>query len=106
MNAIFCYAENEYKYYDTYLGGEKFTGEEAIWFYDNPVWCMNYTGRVIGSNFNSRFLKEVLLQVTENFPYRGPKVYTKGDYHCKVDGYYRAKNKYKGLFNEIKFART
>ena len=33
-------------------------------------------------------LKEVLLQVTEKFPYRGPKIYTKGDYHyhCKVDG--------------------
>ena len=84
----FCYAENEYKYYDTYLGGEKFTGEEAVWYCDNPIWCMNYSGRVIGSNFNSGFLKEVLLQVTEKFPYRGPKIYTKGDYHyhCKVDG--------------------
>ena len=30
----FCYAENEYKYYDTYLGGEKFTGEEAVWYYE------------------------------------------------------------------------
>ncbi len=84
----FCYAENEYKYYDTYLGGEKFTGEEAIWYCDTPIWCMNYSGRVIGSNFNNGFLKEVLLQVTEKFPYRGPKIYTKGDYHyhCKVDG--------------------
>jgi len=27
---------------------------------------MNYAGRVIGSNFNSVFLKEILLQVTEN----------------------------------------
>lgn len=63
----FCYAENKYKYYDTYLGGEKFTGEEAVWYDDAPVWCMNYTGRVIGSNFDSRFLKEALLQVTEKF---------------------------------------
>ena len=71
----FCYAENEYKYYDTYLGGEKFTGEEAVWYYDNPIWCMNYTGRVIGDNFNNGFLKEVLLQVTEKFPYRGPQIF-------------------------------
>lgn len=46
---------------------------------------MNYTGRVIGDNFNNGFLKEVLLQVTEKFPYRGSQMYTKGDYHCKVD---------------------
>ena len=25
----FCYAENEYKYYDTYLGGEKFPHRES-----------------------------------------------------------------------------
>ena len=84
----FCYEENSFLYYDTYLGGESFSGEEAVWLYENPIWSMNYSGRVIGENFSGDFLKEVLFQVPEDMPYRGPAIYTKGDYHyhCKVEG--------------------
>ena len=42
------------------LGGECFAGEEVVWLYENPVWSMNYIGRVIGENFSGDFLKEVL----------------------------------------------
>ncbi len=85
----FCYKDNAaYIYYDSYLGGECFAGEEAVWLYEVPIWSMNYVGRVTGENFNGDFLKEVLLQVSEDLPFRGPEIYTKGDYHyhCKVDG--------------------
>lgn len=85
----FCYEDNNgYKYYDTYLGSECFAGEEAVWLHDNPVWSMNYTGHVIGKNFNGDFLKEVLMSVPKELPFRGPEIYTKGDYryHCKVNG--------------------
>lgn len=84
----FCYKDAPYKYYDTYLGKEKFSGEEAIWLYDHPIWSMNYSGRVLSDNFNNCFLKEVLAQVSSEFPYRGPRIFTKGDYHyhCKIDG--------------------
>lgn len=82
------YEENPYKYYDTYLGGERFSGEEAIWLHDNPIWSMNYSGRELGDNFNNSFLKEVLSKVSADFPYRGPRIYIKGDYcyHCKING--------------------
>lgn len=75
-------------YYDTYLGGEHFAGEEAVWLHQSPVWSMNYAGRVIGEHFNSDFLKEVLMAVPKELPFRGPEIYTKGDYfyHCKVEG--------------------
>lgn len=84
----FSYEEKPYKYHDTYLGGEKFSGEEAIWLHDNPIWSMNYSGRMLGDNFNNSFLKEVLSEVSADFPYRGPRIFTKGDYHyhCKIDG--------------------
>lgn len=85
----FCYQDNTgYQYYDTYLGGEWFSGEEGVWLYDNPVWSMNYAGRVIGENFSGDFLKEVLKEVPVDLPFRGPKIYTKGDYHyhCNVAG--------------------
>lgn len=85
----YCY-ENEsgYAYYDTYLGGECFAGEEAVWYHEHPVWSMNYAGRVIGEHFSGDFLKEALLNVPEDKPFRGPEIYTKGDYHyhCSVTG--------------------
>lgn len=84
----FSYEDAPYKYYDTYLGGERFSGAEAIWLYDNPIWSMNYSGRVLSDTFNNNFLKEALAEVSTDFPYRGPRIYTKGNYHyhCKIDG--------------------
>lgn len=75
-------------YYDSYLGGERFVGEEAVWAGDTPVWAMNYAGRVTGENFSGDFLKECLMAVPAELPFRGPRIYTKGDYHyhCKADG--------------------
>lgn len=84
----FMLQEGDYRYIDTYLGGECFSGEEAVWVKELPRWAMNYSGRVIHENFNGDFLKEALLLVSDTMPYRGPGSYQKGDYsyHCKVDG--------------------
>lgn len=82
------YQDGDYMYYDTYLGTGKFAGEEALWIKDVPYWSMNYIGRVVGENFSGDFLKEALLLVPEDKPFRGPANYTNGDhtYHCDVDG--------------------
>ena len=82
------YSEGNLKYIDTYLGGSKFAGEEALWNNNIPFWSMNYTGRVIGNNFSGDFLKEALLNVPEEYPFRGPLQYLNGDYSyfCKVNG--------------------
>lgn len=31
-------------YHDTYPGGDKFVGEEALWIEQKPFWSMNYAG--------------------------------------------------------------
>ncbi len=82
------YSDGDYMYYDTYLGTGKFAGEEALWVKGIPFWSMNYIGRVTGDNFSGDFLKEALLRVPEDKPFRGPEHYTDGDYtyHCEVDG--------------------
>ena len=84
------YREGEYMYYDTYLGGDKFAGEEALWISEVPYWSMNYVGRVTGKNFSGDFLKEALLNVPEDKPFRGPDEYSNGDYtyKCSIDGDY------------------
>lgn len=70
--------ENGWLYIDTYLGSECFIGEEAVWKDNTPIWSMNYSGRVIGKGFDGGFLKEALLRVPKNAPYRGPIEYQDG----------------------------
>lgn len=78
------YAKGEFLYYDTWLGGEKFTGEEAIWKNDVPIYSMNYFGRTLEERFSGAFLKEVLCLATPELPYRGPEFYKAGEYTYKT----------------------
>lgn len=82
------FREGGLAYLDTYLGGECFAGEEAVWRDGKPVWAMNYVGRVLDERFSGDFLKEALARVTPDLPYRGPRLHLSGDfaYHCRVEG--------------------
>ncbi|MCR4639179.1 DUF5680 domain-containing protein [Ruminococcus sp.] len=82
------YREGELMYLDTFLGGERFAGEEALWIRGVPCWSMNYAGRVTGNPFSGDFLKEALLRVPFEKPFRGPQEYINGDYtyRCEVNG--------------------
>lgn len=82
------YREGDMMYIDSYLGGSRFAGEEALWVRNIPVWSMNYAGRVTGPGFNGDFLKEALRHVAPDMPYRGPARYVSGDYvyTCEVTG--------------------
>lgn len=84
----FRYAEDDYLYMDTYLGGQKFIGEECVWIKNNAVWAMNYYGQSLNENFNITFLKEALSHVSVSVPFRGPEFYQKGDYMylCQIQG--------------------
>jgi len=94
------YAEGNLKYIDTYLGGEKFAGEEALWNDNIPFWSMNYAGRIVGEGFSGAFLNEVLLLVPKDHPYRGPMVYQNGEYkyHCIVNGEFDWFHGYEEIF--------
>ena len=82
------YKEGPLTYTDTYLGGVKFAGEEALWKDGVPFWAMNYIGRVIGDGFSGDFHKEALSLAPKEYPYRGPLHYQSGDYlyKCSVNG--------------------
>ncbi len=80
--------EGDLMYLDSFLGGGKFVGEEAVWIKGVPFWSMNYAGQVFGNDFSGDFLKEALLRVPEEKPFRGPDFYTDGKYTyiCEVNG--------------------
>ncbi|MCR5331184.1 MAG: DUF5680 domain-containing protein, partial [Lachnospiraceae bacterium] len=84
----FRYENGKYIYHDTYVGGEKFAGEEAVWKDRQAVYAMNYMGRVLADGFSGNFLKEALRAADRKMPYRGPEIYQSGEYtyRCKVTG--------------------
>ncbi len=84
----FSYQSGAYTYHDTYVGGEQFAGEEAIWYQGKSQYAMNYMGRVLGQRFSGDFLKEALRRADRKMPYRGPEYYQAGEYtyKCNVAG--------------------
>jgi len=84
------YQEEDYSYLDSYFGGECFTGEEVLYIKNAPLWAMNYSGRVLSDHFLGDFLKESLSAVEEDIPYRGPALYSRGDYTYlfRVEGHF------------------
>ena len=96
------YREGDFFYYDTYLGGERFVGEEALWVKGAPAWSMNYAGRVIGAGFSGDFLKEALAAVPRERPFRGPALLQKGaySYHCLSGGDFEWFEGYEEIFSE------
>lgn len=82
------FADGKFLYIDTYLGSEKFAGEEGVWIEDTPVWAMNYAGRVLLESFSGDFLRKCLSLTAKEMPYRGPSLYKEGDYtyHCTIQG--------------------
>lgn len=82
------YERGAYVYHDTYVGGERFAGEEAIWKNGEAVYAMNYIGRVLDDSFSGDFLKQALREADHDRPYRGPEYYQSGEflYKSKVSG--------------------
>ena len=74
------YEKDDYLFIDTYIGGECFSGEEAIWKSGKPVFAMNYSGRTLDETFSGNFLKEALRAATKECPFRGPALYQSGEY--------------------------
>lgn len=84
----FTYSNGLYTYHDTYVGGEQFAGEEAVWYDGKAQYAMNYAGRVLSQRFSGDFLKEALRMADINMPYRGSEYYQSGQYtyRCNVAG--------------------
>jgi hypothetical protein len=38
------YIENDFRYLDSYFGGQNFIGEEIVYHQGSPIWGMNYYG--------------------------------------------------------------
>lgn len=108
----YYFADNQYKYYDSFFGSSCFSEQEIVYENDKVCWSMNYYGKILGEQFNGDFLKEALLIIDDTLPLRGPEIYTKGEYtytsHIvgNLDSfsgeeyiYYHSQKIYEGLFH-------
>jgi hypothetical protein len=41
------FQEGSFSYLDSYFGGTDFIGQEVVYYENEPVWAMNYYGRII-----------------------------------------------------------
>lgn len=41
------FREGSFSYLDSYFGGTDFIGQEVVYYADEPVWAMNYYGRIL-----------------------------------------------------------
>lgn len=41
------YEDGAWRYLDSYFGGSDFAGQEVVWCAGEPVWAMNYFGRIV-----------------------------------------------------------
>ncbi len=85
------YQVGDWYYLDTYLGGINFIGEEGVWYQNLPVWGMNYYGWMLSGGVPegfSQFLKDALLLIEVEAPYRGPAELVIGCFHysCVWEG--------------------
>ncbi|MFW6109932.1 MAG: DUF5680 domain-containing protein [Patescibacteria group bacterium] len=77
------FEQGGWKSHDNYFGGEPYGGRIVVFYKDNPIWIMVYYGWVkknAEADLVYEFLRESLLQMPEDYPFRGPQKYEKGKF--------------------------
>jgi hypothetical protein len=86
-----AYRKDGYHYIDSYFGEKDFSGEEIVYLGDTPIWSMNYYGKMLRDNVPEGFietLREALLKIRKEEPYRGCRYYARDryEYFCTTEG--------------------
>lgn len=71
-----------YRYLDRYYGFNPFIGSEEVWDSANElIWRMNYFGEILNKDSDPKkiysLLREAMLQISLQYPFRGPESYIK-----------------------------
>jgi hypothetical protein len=89
------YRDGPFAYRDIYFGMAFFVGQETVSKNERAIWSMSYSGGVRPEIVDRtqmvstyKFLRQALLAVNRNLPYRGPASFSIGDkkYLNRVEG--------------------
>jgi hypothetical protein len=73
--------EDDFSYMDSYFGGTDFLGQEVVYYESEPVWAMNYYGRIlepelITASEAGKVIKESLTELYKQKRFLGGFEYT------------------------------
>ena len=77
------FEKDPWKSHDNFFGGEPYGGRTIVFFESKPAWIMVYYGRVeegVEANPVYEILRNALMQMPEDYPFRGPKEYKEGQF--------------------------
>lgn len=77
------YEKGEWRAHDNFFGGEPYGGRTIVFYQSKPVWLMVYYGRVVEGVAPDpvyELLRNALMQMPQDHPFRGPKEYREGEY--------------------------
>lgn len=77
------FEEGEWQLNDNFFGGEPYGGRTIVFYKNKPIWIMTYYGWVVeGTETNSvyQILKEALMHMPKDYPFRGPEEYKQGEF--------------------------
>jgi hypothetical protein len=69
--------------HDNFFGGEPYGGRTVVSYKEKPVWMIVYYGWVeegIENNLVYGILKSALMHMPSEYPFRGPKEFTEGEF--------------------------
>lgn len=81
-----AFQNGDFSYLDSYFGGTDFIGQEVVYENDEPVWAMNYYGRIlkpekIAAAQAGQIIKESLSKLYEDGRFLGGFTYAVGAFH-------------------------
>jgi len=77
------FQKGEWRSHDNFFGGEPYGGRAVVFYRDKPAWMMVYYGWVdegVETNQVYQILRNALMRMPEDYPFRGPKEYQEGEY--------------------------
>ena len=77
------YEKGEWRSHDNFFGGEPYGGRVIVFHEEKPAWMMVYYGWVaegVETYPVYAVLRNALMQMPEDYPYRGPKEHKEGEY--------------------------
>lgn len=76
------FEKDEWRSHDNFFGGEPYGGRVVVFYKGKAVWMMVYYGWVVeGEDANKVYatLRNALMRMPEDYPFRGPKEYQDGE---------------------------
>lgn len=77
------FEKGSWKSHDNFFGGEPYGGRTIVFYEGKPYWTMVYYGWVaegVESNPVYGVLRNALMQMPEDYPFRGPNEYKEGEF--------------------------